>query len=288
MTLRPVNWGTSSKMSIQNLLSGSSPSPPSTPPLTPETHFSTPELHLSTLPPQQSHPFANLGRSPSPSHQGYINLAATYNERIYGFNHSARGSCTSASSSSGEDDEVHTLTTSQSFETLNQAPRISKSYHSLSTNNFQGDQRPFGRAERGRHFCTYVDPKTRKPCDFWTQGYTNWSDLARHADSKHASQECSLILKGYLTFETAQWVTSQAQLEALYTIFNMICPDCKTQFTSGRMDSLTRHMRKGACERAQARHKQSVKLAGEKTVPAKKRKGSGRPSSKEKPKPLSF
>jgi len=47
--------------------------------------------------------------------------------------------------------------------------------------------REFGREENHRFFCTFVvDKKSSQVCDYWRQGYTTWSDLARHCDAKHA------------------------------------------------------------------------------------------------------
>ncbi|KIJ56978.1 hypothetical protein M422DRAFT_23112 [Sphaerobolus stellatus SS14] len=119
--------------------------------------------------------------------------------------------------------------------------------------------RDFGREQNHRFYCTFiVDKRTMQECDYYLQGYTTWSDLARHCDAKHASVEIEQIRKGTLTFNEAQWVKSQAQMDALKDTIKMRCEKCGTVFPSGRADSLNRHRTNGACEKAQQKRKQVI------------------------------
>jgi len=60
-------------------------------------------------------------------------------------------------------------------------------------------------------------------------------------------EEVELIDRGLLDFERAQWIKSEDQRAAIKnTIGSMVCQACGTSFASNRLDSIERHVRKGA------------------------------------------
>jgi len=77
-------------------------------------------------------------------------------------------------------------------------PRVSKVIHSRNVGHSEHNPKSFGKHHQGRYYCTYVHPGTRQECQFWSQGYTNWTDLARHADGKHGAGTHRLPLHIFL------------------------------------------------------------------------------------------
>ncbi|KAF8507840.1 hypothetical protein BU17DRAFT_71035 [Hysterangium stoloniferum] len=112
----------------------------------------------------------------------------------------------------------------------------------------------FGLLIQGRHYCTWVDPQTNVHCLGWRLGFSNRSDLIRHADSHHAMEEMHRLREGTLNFGNAQYVHTQEHLDALTDIVDsMSCVGCGMVFKSNRIDSKMRHLRHGACLRRQER-----------------------------------
>jgi len=62
-----------------------------------------------------------------------------------------------------------------------------------------------------------------------------------------SAEEVDLIDKGRLDFKRAQWVKTDEQRLAIKDLYrSMVCQACGTFFASNRLDSMARHLAKGA------------------------------------------
>ena len=133
----------------------------------------------------------------------------------------------------------------------------------------------FGEIKNDRHYCTYVDTRTKLTCAIWPDGYTTWYDLVRHADAEHGPgklfprhagvcvcvwvgflliirrisppEEVALIEQGLLDYTKAQWIKTEDQFHAIKAVSReMHCTECGMQFASNRQDSKERHRKRGA------------------------------------------
>ncbi|GJJ07076.1 hypothetical protein Clacol_001275 [Clathrus columnatus] len=136
-----------------------------------------------------------------------------------------------------------------------QSPFENGRYYHTHPSNYSGNphhlQQKTPYPSEPRLFCSYVHPLTGKLCTTRIQGFSSQSDLARHYMNIHGQEEARLIRNGELTFEKAQFITSRGKLERLEAQYasTKFCEECGTAFTSGRRDSINRHVRRGACKR---------------------------------------
>ncbi|KIJ57016.1 hypothetical protein M422DRAFT_238597 [Sphaerobolus stellatus SS14] len=114
---------------------------------------------------------------------------------------------------------------------------------------------PIARIVNGRFFCAYRSPHSGRTCTAWSAGYSTLHELGRHVDSDHAPEEAQLIEEGRLTFATSQWIkTPEQHMIVKENVFSTnTCEACGTRFASNRPDSIGRHLKNGACQRAQER-----------------------------------
>jgi len=65
--------------------------------------------------------------------------------------------------------------------------------------------------------------------------------------ARSCTEEVDLIQRGLLCFDQAQWVkTEKHRLAINDTVGSMVCKACGTIFSSNRVDSMERHVKKGA------------------------------------------